>query len=157
MKRLLTTLCLVLLSSCSQEVPTEVTSQSPEVITGPVLIRDGITYHQDTNKPITGIVESFHDNGQLRTRENYIDGELDGLQESFHENGQLSSRSNFIDGVQDGLFELFHVNGQLSIRQNYIDGKADGPWETFDQDGNLTETRTYRNGEVVESNYHLNP
>jgi antitoxin component YwqK of YwqJK toxin-antitoxin module len=91
MKKLLTILCLVFLSSCSQE-PEVV--QEPEVITGPFLFRDGVTYHQDTNEPITGTVVSFYDNGQLRWRENYKDGNRDGLSERFYENGQLQVISN---------------------------------------------------------------
>jgi antitoxin component YwqK of YwqJK toxin-antitoxin module len=54
--RLLTILCFVLLS---------VHSYSQDVVTGPFLIRDGITYDQKTNEPVTGIVEKFHENGQL--------------------------------------------------------------------------------------------
>jgi len=135
MKPLLLLLSVFLLVSCSQEVPietpTEVTPQPLEVVTGPFLFRDGITYHQDTNEPITGIVESFHDNGILK------------------------GRGNFKDGKPDGLHESFHENGQLWIRRNYVDGKEEGLFEMFDEDGNLTETRTYRNGELIEEN--LNP
>ena len=57
--RLLTILCLVLLS---------VHSYSQDVVTGPFLIRDGIYYHQDTNELVTGIVEKFHENGQLKEK-----------------------------------------------------------------------------------------
>ena len=103
--RLITILCLVLLS---------VHSYSQEVVTGPFLIRDGVTYDQNTNELFTGIVEEFHDNGQLSTRGNFIDGERDGLQERFHEDGQLRSRGNFIDGKPDGLGEMFY--GKRSIR-----------------------------------------
>jgi len=166
--RLLTILCLVLLS---------VHSYSQEVVTGPFLIRNGITYYQDTNEPITGIVEKFSDNsllqsranyrdgevvvqtifnyfenGQLEFRENWIDGVRSGLFEWFYENGQLDVRGNYRNGVRDGLYESFHENGQLQYRGNYTDGVQDGLVEFFDEDGNLTETRTYRNGVLVEEN-----
>ena len=143
MKKLLTILCLVLLS---------VHSYSQEVITGHVLIRDGITYHQDTNEPVTGIIQSFHENGQLRRRQNYKDGKRDGLQETFHDNGQLEVRHNYKDGKPDGLWDSFHENGQLWIRGNYKDGKQDGLTEFFDEEGNLSITFTYRNGELVKKN-----
>ena len=117
MKQLLTILCLVLLVSCSQE---------PEVFTGPFITRDDITYHQNTNEPVTGIVEEFHSNGQLQYRRNYKDGK------------------------EDGLWEWFYDNGQLWFTGNFIDGKPVGLWEYFDEDGNLTSTQTYRNGELVE-------
>ena len=56
MKQLLIILSLVLLSYCSQE---------PEVVTGPFIVRDGITYDQNTNEPLTGSVEEFDENGEL--------------------------------------------------------------------------------------------
>ena len=66
--RLLTTLCLVLLSvhSYSQEVIPEV-----ETVT-----RDGL-------------YEEFHENGQLERRGNYKEGEQDGVWEYFDEDGKL--------------------------------------------------------------------
>ena len=78
--------------------------------------RDGLTYHQDTNKPVTGIVEEFHENGQLMGRGNFIDGKREGLKEVFYRNGQLQYRGNHIDGEIDGLSESFHENGQLRWR-----------------------------------------
>ena len=140
-------LCGLVLSACFQEPEV---SQEPEVLTGPFLIRDGITYDQNTNEPVTGIVEEFDEGGQLLSRGNYIDGEQNGLYEEFYENGQLSERGNYIDGLQDGLFEMFHENGQLQYRGNYTDGLQDGLVEFFDEDGNLSRTRTYRNGVLVE-------
>ena len=147
MKRLLTILCLVLLSvhSYSQEI-------IPEIET---VARNSLMYHQDTNELVTGTVEGFHENGQLEYRRDYKDGEQVGLYEIFHENGQLEFSSNYIDGELDGLYEYFHENGQLNVRGNYIDGVPDGLFEDFDEDGNLTKTETWENGEVVE--YNLNP
>ena len=114
MKKLLTILCLVLLS---------VHSYSQGVITGPFLLREGIYYHQDTNELVTGTVEYFHDNGQLQEKGNYKDGEPDGLWEEFHENGQLESRGNFINGEQDGLQEYFDEDGNLIGTLTYRNGE----------------------------------
>ena len=105
MKKLLTTLCLVLLVSCSE----------PEVLDGPFLMRDGITFDQKTNKPITGKTEIFHENGRLESRSNYKDGKLDGLHEEFY--------------VE--LLEEFYKNGERKKIENYKDGKKDGLNETF--------------------------
>ena len=132
MNKLLTILCLVLLS---------VHSYSQEVVTGPFLIRDDVTYHQDTNQLVTGIVESFHTNGQLKLRTNFIDGEREGFFEEFHYNGQLRLRGNYDDGKLDGLFEEFHEDGQLAQRGNYIDGEFDGLWETFHD--NVTDMKCF--------------
>ena len=83
MKKLLTILCLVLLSSYSysQEVV-------PEVET---VIREGLVYHQSPTEPFTGIVETFYRKGKskLHYRENYKDGKREGLWENFDRNGNL--------------------------------------------------------------------
>ena len=114
MKKLLTVLCLVLLSSYSY---------SQEVVTGPFLIRDGITYHQDTNELVTGIVLVSHSNCKPKSRMNFKNGKLDGLYESFHENGQLEYRGNFKNGKEEGLREYFDVNGNPTKTENYKDGE----------------------------------
>ena len=107
MKKTLTILCLVLLSSCSQE---------PEVLTGPFVTRDGVKYDQNINEPVTGIEVVFHENGQLSERLNYKDDERDGLYESFDENGQLEGRRSY----KDDEIKYFDENGNLI--ETYING-----------------------------------
>jgi len=114
--------------------------------------RDGLTYHQDTNELVTGIVESFHSNGQLEWRGNYIVGEREGLTELFYKNGQLHVRSNYKNGKREGLEETFHRNGQLGIRGNYKNGWQNGLWEFFEEDGTLDSAQTFRNGKRIETN-----
>ena len=137
-------LCGLVLSACSQD---------SEVVTEPVLVRDGIAYYQNTNELVTGIVEKFSDSGLLQSRANYRDGE-EVVQTIFNyfENEQLEFRENYRDGVKEGLFEWFHENGQLWTRGNYTDGEREGLYEEFDRNGNLTQTGTWENGELVETN-----
>ena len=137
-------LCGLVLSACSQD---------SEVVTEPVLVRDGIAYYQNTNEFVTGIVEKFSDSGLLQSRANYRDGE-EVVQTIFNyfENEQLEFRENYRDGVKEGLFEWFHENGQLWTRGNYTDGEREGLYEEFDRNGNLTQTGTWENGELVETN-----
>ena len=45
-----------------------------------------------------GVVETYHDNGKLKSRTNYKDGKVEGLRETWNENGQLMSRANYKDG-----------------------------------------------------------
>ena len=107
MQKILSILCLVLLSSCSQE---------PEVFTGPFVTRDGVKYDQNTNEPVNGIEKSFDENGQLSERLNYKDDERDGLYESFDENGQLEGRRSY----KDDEIKYFDENGNLI--ETYING-----------------------------------
>tara|TARA_B110000259_G_C13916217_1_gene362965 strand:- start:183 stop:605 length:423 start_codon:yes stop_codon:yes gene_type:complete len=139
--KIIVILCLVLLVSCSQE---------PEVVTGPFVFKNGITYDQTTNEPITGIVEKFYENGQLKVREYYKDGKEDGLHEGFYTNGQLEFSLTYKEGKRDGLWESYHINGQLRGSGSSIDGKQDGVYVWFDSNGVPIMTRTYKNGVEVE-------
>ena len=161
MKSLFPFLSVLLLIPCAD---------SQEVVTGPFVIRENVIYHENTNEPVTGTVEEFYENGQLKERRNYRDGVREGLGEMFHENSQLSTRGGFKSGRADGLWErfyedgqlerrltfkdgkpeglaeLFHDNGQLAGRRNWKNGELEGLWETFDENGQLTESEIYKNG-----------
>ena len=127
MKKLLTILCLVLLVSCSNEVPEE-----------ELVERQGITYETNSTTPFTGSSVSYHENGQLKSRENYKDGKEDGLYERFYGNGQLDLRENYKNGKKDGLYESYYENGKLYSRGIYKDGKEDGNSDLY-QNGNTSK------------------
>ena len=100
MKKLLPIIFILILSSCSKEVPDEQT-----------VIRNGTVYLINSKKPFTGTTVQFHENGQLRYKVNYKNGGLDGLQEWYYNNGRLNYRRNYKDGIKDGLFETYDKNG----------------------------------------------
>ena len=112
MKKLLTILCLVLLVSCSNEVPSD-----------KLVERDGITYEVNSTTPFTGSSVSYWINGQLLLRKNYKNGKEDGLWESFHDNGQLEYRGNYRDGEPEGPWEFFNEDGNLIGTQMYRNGE----------------------------------
>ena len=82
-------LCELVLSACSQD---------SEVVTEPVLVRDGIAYYQNTNELVTGIVDTFRDNSSLESRRHYKDGEREGLYEEFDRNGNLTQTGTWENG-----------------------------------------------------------
>ena len=88
-----------------------------------------------------GLVEEFHDNGQLKYRGNYKYGKKDGLWENFHENGTLMNRIIYKKG-KNIVREFFYENGQVGRRDNH-NGQFDGLSEYFDDDGNLTKTEEF--------------
>ena len=113
MKKLLTILCLVLLVSCSNEVPDD-----------QLVERQGITYEVNSTTPFTGSSVGYHDNGQISSKGNYKDGKLDGLVEEFYlPSGLLWNRKNYKDGKLDGLVEYFSPYGILNGIEEYKDGK----------------------------------
>ena len=113
---------------------------------------------------LDGLLEIFHNNGQLKYRGNYKNGKEDGLRETFYSksnnnpfvlHGPIETRENYKDGKRDGLSEWFYENGQLSWRGNYKNGKEDGLCEGFDENGqlqsryNLGKTTTTENEMIL--------
>ena len=111
MKKLLTILCLVLLVSCSNDVPSD-----------KLVYRNGLTYEVDSTTPFTGISVRYYEGNYLEYRKNYKDGKEDGPYESYHENSELWMRGNFKDGKYDGLWEYFDDERNLTKAENYKDG-----------------------------------
>jgi antitoxin component YwqK of YwqJK toxin-antitoxin module len=94
----------------------------PEVLASELIERNGIAYQVDSNEPFTGSSVKFHENGQLKNRTNYRDGEKEGLNEWFWENGQLGQTGSLKGGKKDGPFEMFNQNGELTRSVNYKNG-----------------------------------
>ena len=85
---------------------TQAVAQQSQVISGPFLVREGVTFDQNTDEPITGVVQTYYEHGQLATIENYKDGRRDGISEIFHyENGNWQRRENYKEGMRDGSKE----------------------------------------------------
>ena len=142
-KQLLTTLCLVLLSSYSY---------SEEISSDQVVNRGGIVSEINSTIPFSGTVLWFRDDGQLEFRENYKEGVLDGLVENFYENGQIDMRGNWRNGKEEGLFEWFWDDGKPKSKGNYKDGKKDGLWEyNYDYEKwNPTKTEEWKDGKLIK-------
>ena len=102
-----------------------IVSCSKEISSDQLVKRNGITYEVNSQTPFNGRRVSYYDNGQLRGKGSFKDGELNGPYESYYENGQLMWKRNFKDGKLDGL------------------------WEEFDEEGNLTKTEEWKDGELI--------
>ena len=78
MNKLLPILCFLIIASCSKEIPSD-----------QLVERNGIYYEVNSQTPFSGRVVSYHENGQLKWKRNYKDGNRDGLSELYGEDGQL--------------------------------------------------------------------
>ena len=102
---------------------TQAFAQQSQVISGPFLVREGVTFDQNTDEPITGVVQTYYEHGQLATIENYKDGRRDGISEIFHyENGNSQRRENYKEGMSDGIAR----NRERGLR-HYIYPKIEVP------------------------------
>ena len=89
-------------------------------------------------EPITGVVKSYYDNGNLKLEGNFKDGKYEGLGKGYYENGNLKVEGNFKDGKEEGLEKRYYENGNLKGEINYKDGKAVSGY-MYDIDGEKKE------------------
>ena len=84
---------------------------------------DGLLYHRDTRKPVTGVIETSIA-GAMRTSERatYKNGEKTGLWEEFYENGVLKIRGNYKNNLPEGLWDYWDEDGKRLGGLDYIDG-----------------------------------
>ena len=52
----------------------------------------------DENNQKTGYWERYHDNGNIWSKGNYLNGERNGYWESYWSNGKLCLKGNYING-----------------------------------------------------------
>ena len=63
----------------------------------------------------------------------------------WHENGNLKSEGNHVNGLAEGLWKMYHrQTGEISAQGNFSQGKQDGIWKHFDWKGRLKESITYQ-------------
>ena len=144
MKKLLTILCLVLLSSYSY---------SEEVLYDTLVEREGVFYKENSTTPFTGtafqyypIMPKYGYNGELNSIANFVRGKTSGKQEVYYPNGQLLARQYYKNGEPNGLFVYYHEDGLLSCRSNYKNGRKEGLSECYYENGQLKSRGNYKNG-----------
>lgn len=81
------------------------------------------------------IRKTYHDNGELKSKESYKDGELDGPFEYHRPNGRLLWKSSLKNGELDGPFEDYFENGQLRSKESFNNGGSESLWESYHSNG----------------------
>jgi antitoxin component YwqK of YwqJK toxin-antitoxin module len=104
------------------------------------------------NGILVGEVNVFYENGVLQIKKYYIqkNGEsvLEGILESYYDNGRLKEKITYVNGQLNGTFEEYHKNGKLTAKGRYReDGYGEpaevGIIEVFDSTGTLIRKLDY--------------
>ena len=70
------------------------------------------TEYNDNGNLLYYLEYSYHENGQLATKETFnAEEQLNGISETYHQNGQLASKVNYSDGVIERVIEKYDFNG----------------------------------------------
>ena len=68
---------------------------------------------------------------------------------AYHEDGEIASEGQYVDGLEQGEWHDYHDNGQLAAKGCYIDGKEHGYWQFWAPDGTEEDPVEYDHGEEV--------
>ena len=109
-------------------------------------------------KPFSGEILKYYDNGQLCYEVNYKNGKLDGVWKKYYKDGSLECKGIYKDNELDGYWESYYSNDQLSVQKNYKNGKLDGPYKSYFAYGFLGEVGNFKKGikDGVWEYYHGN-
>jgi antitoxin component YwqK of YwqJK toxin-antitoxin module len=104
--------------------------------------RDGRWFKKFTEIPFTGQIIEHHDNGQLKEKGNYRNGEKEGAWSFHHDNGQLREKGNYRNSELEGEWITYYYNGQLRKKGKWKTRKEEGKWVGYNEDGTVNESMT---------------
>ena len=136
------------------EVKVEVEVEVEKISEKNLVIRNDLFYKKFTNKPFSGLVESYHENGQLKTTGQIINGKKNALWEKYYSNGQKKSIGHYKMGIKEGFWKYYFLNSNLKEEEFYKNGKKHGLWKTFDPRGSLLKTESYKFGELLITTFN---
>ena len=119
-----------------------------------LVIRNNLFYKKFTNIPFSGLVESYHENGQLKTIGQIIKGKKNGLWEKYYSNGRQKSIGHYKMGIKEGHWKYYFLNSNLKEEEFYRNGKKHGLWKSFDPQGSLLKTESYKFGELLITTFN---
>lgn len=105
----------------------------------------GISYDEyiaNKDKIREGHVTWRYDNGNLKAKCHYKDGELDGLCCYYYENGYVKAKENYKIGKREGLCKKYYQNGSILSEEYYKKGYLLFK-RVFDLNGALTVEENY--------------
>ncbi len=72
----------------------------------------------EEEKSLNGVIQTHHDNGQVRMEEHYKDGQLHGFSKTWHPNGKLALQVSYSEGHQTGEATEWSEEGVVIRRWN---------------------------------------
>jgi len=84
--------------------------------------------------------------GALRSKQTFVDDQLQGESVSWFANGKMSKKGHYQKGHKTGVWSEWGTDGALQSETTYSQGLMDGPRRFFYADGQLKSEHHYRIG-----------
>jgi len=99
--------------------------------------------------PFSGWQKQLRKDGEVRSLEQFLDGQSHGLYRYWWKNGKKSQEKNHDKGVAHGLWTSWYDNGQKQLEQWVRHGKLHGPAKRWYRNGNKKDHSFYENGRII--------
>lgn len=139
MKNLLPIIFILILSSCSKDIPSDQLEE-----------RNGISYLVDSQIPFSGKTIEYDEEGILKFKMTYDMGELNGPFEMYWDNGNLMGEEFYVNGLPQGKSIYYYESGEVMEIVFWNKGQYEGPFEKYNLKGELVERIVYKNGNKIE-------
>lgn len=93
----------------------------------------------------TGTMLTFHANGRVASRTDYVDGLLQGAYEELTSRGKPIVIGRYYKDQKHGRWRELTETGELTLEAHYKHGKLDGAWKKYVA-GKVAVEATYKNG-----------
>ena len=103
-------------------------------------------------KKSDGLEKIFHDNGKLKSEDNWLNGKREGLAKGWYDNGQLFFECNWKNDKAHGLSQDWYDNGNKKSEHDHINGELNGKYLSWDINGNLHESYWEKGKELFKPN-----
>ncbi|PLY39393.1 hypothetical protein CSZ94_26675 [Janthinobacterium sp. ROICE36] len=97
------------------------------------------------------LVETFDQDGKLRTRMTQVKGQTEGELLLFYPDGKVESRSQYVNGIQTGPSTSYFPDGKVHRTGSYVDGKPAGESVEYYPDGKVASKRTHSGQYVIRA------
>jgi antitoxin component YwqK of YwqJK toxin-antitoxin module len=121
--------------------------------------RGGLLYAPNNDKPYSGSVFDFHENGQKKFNGRYRNGIKNGKWKWWNEDGVIDSTGSYKNGLMHGQWKFYFSNGNLEGKGQYRDGNGTergdtgisrhgrhGKWTFWYESGVLKTEQNWKNG-----------
>lgn len=99
----------------------------------------------------------YWEDGSLRAKERFENGELEGRVDNYQRNGALKSSAMYVAGVETGPYCIYYPNGAKREEGTKLDGDLHGERIQYRADGTVERREFYQNGNSVGVQYALDP
>lgn len=115
-------------------------------------------YVKGEDKPFSGILFAQYPNGNVLSRQEFVQGVGQGRWINYYENGNLKEVGHYEQNLVQGAITKYYPDGQIKAKGTYKDWRIKiGVWEYYDQKGNLKNTKNYgEQGSIEEVQEYYN-